>query len=1181
MNKRLSLLLLFCVFGFWAKGQAPSQTYLKTMNSYVSGSPEAAQIMKYTDYPVNLFTGTPEISVPIYTLVGKGISVPINISYHAGGGVKVDEQSTNIGLSWAIDAGGEITREVRGKADEGGTGSPGFFNKPYPMSVFIDSFNCCIGNYTNQGMWVNAFSGLYDLEPDIFYFSFGGHSGKFIYDDSVQQFVCLTENDHTKISFDLNANIWTIVTDDGDKYTFSLRETSSSAIHNVGISANQTAVGPAQTTSWKLTKIVNADATDSIMLNYVPNSYMYYSEGSNITYQTLGGNSRNPVISYVENHIDGVTKLDNISGKSFSIYFVDETNNRLDLGSNQKALGKIIVKNNAGVVQDIFVLHHSYFNRLVSVGTMPSQAGTLINYSLKLDSISEYGNSETNAYPIRHAFSYDPQPLPARLSFAKDWWGYPNDNIYYTSSLVPPTPTANEQSQAGANRTPDTSLVHAGILTQVRLPTGGTVNYTYECNTTAVPVEQSLIDPNAVLSVAQVIREETQNDSQHFTDSTLEFDINVPPNAAINQSQGGVIADFTFAPAAPVQPPGYGDLAAYPSYTLDKTSELPGQGSTGPLNDFHIDLQSTEYYQIHLPNGHYVMKLHRNNYNQNLPIIPVGEGDPTARMIFFSVAYDILDTSGMVINYSCGGVRVKSIVSKDQFSNVTKTRNFIYNNPVNDSSYGNFIGSSIHVFYEATNTGGNQQWEVRLGSFNLPGMGNVISNIIYPKVIEDVSDNGVVSRTEHYYTAHSFPWYGGSWPFTPAIDVESGRGSEYLTSYDQKYGSNFIPAAINQKVFNFTPSSNSNPNAGFSKFIYGIRCACSSYDDAWLSTSGYAPPFVMPYMIPVQNRLYLTSDSTTTYDPNNQNHYITEWHDYTYGDNNQKPIIERSGNSDGSINITKTYYPMDQPDINSNINAGSASQMVTANRVTIPLGTKQYKDGNLLSQEYTYAHLSSGKLLVDSSLVALFNNPLDVEMNVLQYDAFANPLLVQLRGNKYRRYIWNNDRGLPLATCVSSQTDTFYFTSFEYPSDGGTAGTAFSGTYAYQLTNANTLHVSGTTNNSDVYVWATGNSFTINGAAPVSTGKTKGTWTLYSTHLSGGNGITIAGNALLDQLVLLPAGSQFMGKVYDGLNRVIAVVNDQINTNFYEYDNYGRLTTIRDEKGNILKSDSYLYQAPE
>jgi hypothetical protein len=175
MKNRFILLAFLCFQCLKVFSQTPpSDTYLKSMNSFLPGSPEAAQIMKYQDYPVNLFTGVPEISIPIFTVSGKGISVPISLSYHGGGGIKVDEQATNIGLNWALEAGGEITRDIRGGPDEGGSGTSGFINKPYTIANYVDDFNCCSGTYINQQLWVDAMNGHTDLEPDIFYFSFGG-----------------------------------------------------------------------------------------------------------------------------------------------------------------------------------------------------------------------------------------------------------------------------------------------------------------------------------------------------------------------------------------------------------------------------------------------------------------------------------------------------------------------------------------------------------------------------------------------------------------------------------------------------------------------------------------------------------------------------------------------------------------------------------------------------------------------------------------------------------------------------------------------------------------------------------------------------------------------------------------------------------------------------------------------
>ena len=70
--------------------------------SIIPPSPEAAGLGKYGQYPVSLHTGVPQISIPIYTLKGKQLSVPISIDYHASG-FKVDELAISLRKILAAD----------------------------------------------------------------------------------------------------------------------------------------------------------------------------------------------------------------------------------------------------------------------------------------------------------------------------------------------------------------------------------------------------------------------------------------------------------------------------------------------------------------------------------------------------------------------------------------------------------------------------------------------------------------------------------------------------------------------------------------------------------------------------------------------------------------------------------------------------------------------------------------------------------------------------------------------------------------------------------------------------------------------------------------------------------------------------------------------------------------------
>ena len=79
-------------------------------------TPNAAEIGRYGRVPVNYFNGLPNITVPLTEVKGKGITVPIYLSYHAGG-IRTEDHPGWTGLGWPLHAGGCINRIVRGFND--------------------------------------------------------------------------------------------------------------------------------------------------------------------------------------------------------------------------------------------------------------------------------------------------------------------------------------------------------------------------------------------------------------------------------------------------------------------------------------------------------------------------------------------------------------------------------------------------------------------------------------------------------------------------------------------------------------------------------------------------------------------------------------------------------------------------------------------------------------------------------------------------------------------------------------------------------------------------------------------------------------------------------------------------------------------------------------------------------
>ena len=66
-------------------------------NEVIPPSPDAANLGKYVEVPVSLYTGRPQMNVPIWTVQEGLISIPISIDYGFGG-IKVSEIASWVGL---------------------------------------------------------------------------------------------------------------------------------------------------------------------------------------------------------------------------------------------------------------------------------------------------------------------------------------------------------------------------------------------------------------------------------------------------------------------------------------------------------------------------------------------------------------------------------------------------------------------------------------------------------------------------------------------------------------------------------------------------------------------------------------------------------------------------------------------------------------------------------------------------------------------------------------------------------------------------------------------------------------------------------------------------------------------------------------------------------------------------
>lgn len=500
----LSLCLLYC-------GKAQKNPY----NEVSIASPTAASLGKYGDIPVNYHTGIPQISIPIYTVKEGTLSVPISMSYHAGG-MKVLETSSWVGSGWSLNAGGVITRTVMGAPDErltsavpdqqyGYLSDGGYHNYLWePVSGTMPGAplnNPANAPYYEQQKWDEFAQGKRDGEPDLFFFNVGGYSGKFFFNDD-KTVVFLPEQD-IKIDYDYSPglgnsiNSFTLTTPDGTKYYFG--KTASTT--DVDPIERTNTLGPdagftqgTAISSWYLNKVSSFDDKFSITFSYVAENYSYYT----LSMFPVVYTSSTREYKLIKNIISGV-RLNAINFSNGVVNFVPASTAREDLNGSQtafvddanteaKALAEINITDNNTVCKKFQFAYDYFIDNSTPLPQGLFNLGTTDKKRLKLNLLRELSCDGTESIPP-HTFTYDGDGgvklVPRRMSLGQDYWGFVNGHNENTT-LIPTYTVNNFTVVNGANRAPDAEAMKAGVLTKIQYPTGGTTTFTFEPHQTWV-----------------------------------------------------------------------------------------------------------------------------------------------------------------------------------------------------------------------------------------------------------------------------------------------------------------------------------------------------------------------------------------------------------------------------------------------------------------------------------------------------------------------------------------------------------------------------------------------------------------------------------------------------------------------------------------------------------------------
>lgn len=504
---------------------------------------------------VNPLTGTANVVFPLYEFKRGQVDVPINISY-AASGIKPKDVEGTAGMGWQFNAGGQITRQVRGLPDDclkdnTNLDRKGWMNntnatKINSFSIANDNNPATCTDGTNDVNYINTnFADLSDTEPDIFYVNAPGLSCQLVYDQVNSHFRLM---DHQDVTIAYAANLptaaslpgaitsFTLTNDKGVRYIFDspdlvVQTTKDGTPTYYKNKYDQYKNGISFFNNWHLTSILDdngsgvtfqynfaahfRDSTDPVSL-YTPGAStptLQYNVSQRVTPQLL---------SVIRNVYNGqIADVLNFTWwwSSTASYFNTEDGKYHEYGTGANLIKKI---DGAGMQLEFYYdapddgdpVYGSQYKRYFLRSFSDYRCGSPINYSFRY--AGENYTPGTTSYQ---------STLPDSSTKKIDYWGYYSTSNTSTTSIMPkvwiaastvaiPQYAIYQTGTTGGNypyyttngniRSADPTNVISGSLTKIYYPEGGSTTLTYESND-YLDVPSGLVFPGNGIRTKQTV----------------------------------------------------------------------------------------------------------------------------------------------------------------------------------------------------------------------------------------------------------------------------------------------------------------------------------------------------------------------------------------------------------------------------------------------------------------------------------------------------------------------------------------------------------------------------------------------------------------------------------------------------------------------------------------------------
>jgi hypothetical protein len=1120
-------------------------------------SPNAAELGRYGNMNIGLITGSANVSIPLLTLE-NGL-VPVSIAYNTTG-IKVDQIATRAGLGWILNAGGVITRTMISKQDEIST----------RLNPDFSQFNETL--YKNLQDIVHP-SLLKETEPDIFAYNFEGNSGKFVLDATNKVVQLQAKNlkiDFTNIG--QASSTFTITTSDGTKYIFQTIELTRSYSQIYGNPLEPTSL--LVPTAWYLTKIVLTNS-EEITFNYA-NDILDYPVGVSEVFKNpirpadqcaLNGCSSLPTTTLTRNAVYAQSKrLTSISYKKSAVIFTYA--DRTDI-IGDKLISSIQLKNNNSLIKQ-FDLIYAY-----ALSSMSANYYFQIPELRKRPFLQALIEKGSNGIEVRkHQFTYnDINGLPHRLSFSQDIYGYYNGKTN-SSHFVPIPQDIQDQADfplATADRDPDFNYAAKGALTSVKYPTGGKDSIIYEANMAMTSKDM----PETYSTVSATIQG-TPTPDWYATAASSPFIIHDSLIAYVNKVylSGGIMA-------------------------MSSTDDPPSSAEDFMQVEIKKSSDNSTVWGRKFKYG-------ENTNNEIINVLSAG--------VYYYIKITVLQTNSGVRRYHAnlkyvskgpyityepgitGGIRVQRILTSDNLGN-TQIKRYYYTYLNNLSKSSGWVRKPTFKIDEEICT------VTQCGPATFPTMiycksrymfsSSLINLFIfgqhhvnYDNVIESIGgDNYEAGGIEHAY--HVVPEGLGK-PVIGQYFILGTKNSytahlhglEKSTRYFKKTGNDIITVKYESHSYKIDTS------LGKDIIAYEVR---KRYDHPLnhLLLTGYD---VQRYFY--QSRWTIrTSTKSVEYNNNGSDSMITV-QNFSYNNPYHKQLTEiNTINSQlDDIKIVKKY-PHDLITLNRDP-YGYYQQMVSKNIVSPVIeeihSVKNSQIKKIITNYYNpYPNFYLPRTV---EIQRKKTDPLETRLNFVSYDNKANIAAIVKDDGPIMSYLWGYQQTYPIASCTNADIAQITYSSFEPDASGNWNGIitgnissnySVTGSTSYLQTGFS-LSRPGMTAGTGYFVsyWTRNTSaYSVAGTQTgyPKKGRTVNGWTYYEHLVFGVTTITVSGSGYIDELRAYPKNAQMSTFTYDPFKGKTSECDPNNIITYYEYDNFQRLTLVRDMDKNIIRKICYDY----